>query len=248
MSTEQSSNEVTQAEPGQAPKTFQFINTTNSNQQIHEDDRFIVRTQVMKHFYQKKRRAEDEGGMPLAAGGPIKQQVKRFRLLPQGLQDLKDQSRSRRSGGAIPDVDPFPEPFLSGSQHDMPAADMNTGLLQNVEGPNRANHPDADAGDEGGWQFSEPWPYDIPRSMNEMPRTDINEDAARVMRNRRLPKGKGKALSTTQTRHSVLDLSASQFNPMAVLPDGAPPRTRMLIHHYCKYFQPFDTWIQLTTT
>ena len=202
----------------------------------------------MKHFYQKKRNAKEEddtsGGGPTS--GPAKQQVKRFRLLPQGLQDLQEQSRPRRSVRPISNVDPSSQSALSGFQHDTSEGDMNSNLPQSVEISNLVNQPgvDADAGvgaGGGGWQFSEPWPYDIQISTNDIPRTDGNGYTARFGRDRQFSKGKDRALSTTRTRNSVLNLSAGQLIPLAVLPDGAPPRTRMLIHHYCKSFYRFDS-------
>ena len=205
MAAEGSGKKVTK-EPGQTINTFEFINTTNLNQRIDEDDRFTVRSQVMKHSNQKKRHANDRDGTPIVGGGsttdPVKQHVKRFRLLPQGLQDLKEQSRLRTSGRTIPNMNV--QPSLSGSHHNTSVSAVSSDSFRGAE------------------------------ASNEISGGGNNEGSLMAGSNRRLRKEKGKALNKNQSRHSVLDLSAGQLNPLAVLPDGAPLRTRMLIHHYCK--------------
>jgi hypothetical protein len=235
-----SAEEIT--EPGQPLKTFQFINT-DSNKRMDEADRFKVRTQVMKNFYEKKRQADDGNDAPAApvlgqrsARSPIKQQVKRFRLLPRGLQDLQVQSSSRRLG------EPFeehpPQSIPAGPHQDQPMLELTNNIYPS-EGVMNQNQLSENETGQQDWQSLEPSRTADRTLSTEIFWTSIDKDSPTPQR--RTWKGKDKNMTISQIRDSALDLSAGQLNPMAVLPDGGPPRTRMLIHHYCKSASHFIT-------
>jgi hypothetical protein len=202
---------------------------------MDETDRFRVRTQVMKIFYEKKRHADDKNdapSTPLQGQGstrsPVKQQVKRFRLLPRGLQDLQAQSSSRRSGRPIEKQPPLPHAILE-PHLDQPIAELANSVNSSAVVANQ-DHPEKETGQEG-WQSLEPFPPACSTSTTGVYWPSI-EDTSTFKR--RTAKGKDKNKTTSQIRDSALDLSAGQLNPMVAMPDGAPPRTRILIHHYCK--------------
>lgn len=189
--------DVTKEVRDQTVKAFEFINVS-SDQQINEEDRFTVRTQVMQNYYQKKSHAKCGNNSTPKTGGlrgehgarrtSARQQIKRFRLLPHGLQDLQPHSTPCRP---VKRLEPSSQRFLLQPNYEVSATDVNS---------NQHAVDDSLTLGSNRWKFQ----------------------------------GAEKASSAFQARNSPLDLSEGRLNPMAVLPDGAPPRTRMLIHHYCE--------------
>lgn len=213
--------------PLSPPKTkptsqiFEFITLTDSSR-IADHDRVTVRKQAMKNNTNRrskgaKNQSESAQRNRQLTAAPVKQQseqTKKFRLLPRGLQDLQDTPRavvsSRRRPFTIQSVSYGTQqtPFDSSSAVDQPSpcsADVSDAEWWQNEVYTAIDH------EQYTFDQAVPSPF---RSPNE-------ESNRHVTTRPHLP--------------DPLDRMAGNLNPMASLPDGAPIRTRILIHHYCQY-------------
>lgn len=202
-------------------QTFEFITLTDSNK-IDEHSRSTVRKQAMKNNTNRRikgAKSPSESKVQsekTLTGPPVRQQaaqLKRFRLLPRGLQDLQER----------PKVKVMPAKITGKGRFETQS--QLEGEWQEVE-----SMAESDCGGTPD-PMLDPVLHDIDRQVQWNVDGQVKKEvyATNHDRDKEMPSD----MTVSQYTASYLERIPTSLNPMASLPDSAPERTRILIQHNC---------------
>jgi hypothetical protein len=212
---------------------FPFINVDQSLK-IDRSGRSTIRTQVMQDFYRKARQPTLYGrgsyeSPPVKPAGGTGGQMKRFRLTPTKLQDMKKPRKQKAPFGKATNSPPQ-EPTslaLRGRHSDVKVESKSLTRWSPLnDGVETQKFPQGDYSDQSTGEDAAANAYDVMAAHDFIPDVLTSHNAA----------SDGTEGPWYLPQLKILDYFGNALDPFNSLPGPNSQRKAMLIHHYCTPF------------
>ncbi|KAH7418282.1 hypothetical protein BKA64DRAFT_195574 [Cadophora sp. MPI-SDFR-AT-0126] len=197
--------------------SFRFVDVGKPSQTSDEDSRSLIRSHVMRDFYDRRdnrRRPSTQPERTSAASRKegVTQQTHRFKVGPQGLQEIKKRRRKRDIVAETPIptpsiTTPIHAPRQSQKQIHKDVPDLHSLHSAATFQPTSEKCEDQLSNSQPGEKFSSK-PNSAQRSLPPLPRADIGTDL-----------------------RPDYFLAWSAIDPFNTLPPSKSPRTQVLLYH-----------------